>query len=124
MMNAVLQRPMFRPRIIKRQTVTPLVGETKSSTVTMQGPINSFKFNLLDKLGVISNNSLGRDVPEKDFQINIDDAMSNPQLVDSVFDMIISATDFDLESFLEMGLSLLVITSIITSYINITNKIY
>ena len=55
MMNAVLQRPMFRPRIIKRQTGTPLGGETKSSTVTMQGPINSFKFNLLDKLGVISN---------------------------------------------------------------------
>ena len=103
MMNAVLQRPMFRPRIVKRQTGTPLGGETKSSTVTMQGPINSFKFNLLDKLGVISNKSLGREVPEKDFQINIDDAMSNPQLVDSVFDMIISATDFDLESFLEMG---------------------
>ncbi len=58
---------------------------------------------MLDKLGVISNKSLGREVPEKEFQINIDDAMSNPQLVDSVFDMIISATDFDLESFLEMG---------------------
>jgi hypothetical protein len=71
----------------------------------MQGPINSFKFNLLDRLGVISNKSLGREVPEKEFQINIDDAMSNPQLVDSVFDMIISSTDFDLDSFLKMGSS-------------------
>jgi hypothetical protein len=71
----------------------------------MQGPINSFKFNLLDRLGVISNKSLGREVPEKEFQINIDDAMSNPQLVDSVFDMIISSTGFDLDSFLKMGSS-------------------
>jgi hypothetical protein len=31
--------------------------------------------------------------------------MSNPQLVDSVFDMIISSTDFDLDSFLKMGSS-------------------
>ena len=105
MMSAVLQRPMFRPQIVRRQTGTPPSGETKSSTVTMQGPINSFKFNLLDRLGVISNKSLGREVPEKEFQINIDDAMSNPQLVDSVFDMIISSTGFDLDSFLKMGSS-------------------
>ncbi len=29
MMNAVMQRPMFRPRIVRRQTGTPIIGEEK-----------------------------------------------------------------------------------------------
>ena len=71
----------------------------------MQGRIDPFKFNLLDKLGVISNKSLGREAPERDFQINIDDAMTNPQLLDSVFNMIISSTGFDMDLFMNMGSS-------------------
>ena len=69
MMNAVLQRPMFAVPV-RRQTGTPEGGETTSSTRVMQGPIDSFKFDILDRLGVISNKSLGREVPEKEFQIN------------------------------------------------------
>ena len=103
-MNTVLQRPMFAIPV-RRQTGTPEVGETVSSTRTMQGRIDPFKFNLLDKLGVISNRSLGREAPERDFQINIDDAMTNPQLLDSVFNMIISSTGFDMDLFMNMGSS-------------------
>ena len=103
-MNTVLQRPMFAVPV-RRQTGTPEVGETVSSTRTMQGRIDPFKFNLLDKLGVISNKSLGREAPERDFQINIDDAMTNPQLLDSVFNMIISSTGFDMDLFMNMGSS-------------------
>jgi hypothetical protein len=104
MMNAVLQRPMFAVPV-RRQTGTPEGGETTSSTRVMQGPIDSFKFDILDRLGVISNRTFNFDAPDKDFQINIDDAMSNPQLLNSVFDMIISSTGFDLDAFANMGLS-------------------
>lgn len=104
MMNAVLQRPMFAVPV-RRQTGTPEGGETTSSTRVMQGPIDSFKFDILDRLGVISNKTFNFEAPEKDFQINIDDAMSNPQLLDTVFDMIISSTGFDLDAFANMGLS-------------------
>ena len=103
-MNTVLQRPMFAVPV-RRQTGTPEGGETVSSTRTMQDRIDPFKFNLLDKLGVISNRSLGREAPERDFQINIDDAMTNPQLLDSVFNMIISSTGFDMDLFMNMGSS-------------------
>ena len=96
MMNAVLQRPMFAMPV-RRQTGTPEGGETVASTRTMQGRIDPFKFNLLDKLGVISNKSLGREAPDQDFQINIDDAMTNPKLLNDVFDMIISSTGFDMD---------------------------
>ena len=104
MMNTVLQRPMFAVPV-RRQTGTPEGGETVSSTRTMQGRIDPFKFNLLDKLGVISNKSLGREAPERDFQINIDDAMTNPQLLNDVFNMIISSTGFDMDLFMNMGAS-------------------
>ena len=104
MMNAVLQRPMFAMPV-RRQTGTPEGGETVSSTRTMQGRIDPFKFNLLDKLGVISNKSLGREAPDQDFQINIDDAMTNPKLLNDVFDMIISSTGFDMDLFMNLGAS-------------------
>ena len=103
-MNAVLQRPMFAMPV-RRQTGTPEGGETVSSTRTMQGRIDPFKFNLLDKLGVISNKSLGREAPDQDFQINIDDAMTNPKLLNDVFDMIISSTGFDMDLFMNLGAS-------------------
>ena len=102
MMNQVMQRPMFAMPV-RRETGTPEGGETTSTTRVMQGPIDSFKFNLLDKLGVISNKTFKPDVPDQDFQINIDDAMSNPQLLNDVYDMITSSTGFDLDAFLNMG---------------------
>ena len=104
MMNQVMQRPMFAMPV-RRETGTPEGGETTSTTRVMQGPIDSFKFNLLDKLGVISNKTFKPDVPDQDFQINIDDAMANPQLLNDVFNMIIQSTGFNLDSFMNMGRS-------------------
>lgn len=94
MMNAVLQRPMFRPQIVRRQAGTSNKGEVA---------FDSRKFNILDKLGVISNKTLNREVPSKDYKINIDDAMTNPQLLNTVFEMITSSTGFDLDAFMNMG---------------------
>jgi hypothetical protein len=94
MMNAVMQRPMFRPRIVRRQTGTPNTGEVA---------FDPRKFNILDKLGVISNKTLNMQAPDKEYQLNIDDAMTNPQLLDTVFEMITSSTGFDLDAFLNMG---------------------
>jgi hypothetical protein len=102
MMNTVLQRPMFAMPV-RRQVGSSERGETTSTTRVMQGPIDSFKFNLLDKLGVISNKTFKPDVPDQDFQINIDDAMSNPQLLNDVYDMIIQSTGFDMDLFMNMG---------------------
>ncbi len=101
-MNTVLQRPMFAMPV-RRQVGSSERGETTSTTRVMQGPIDSFKFNLLDKLGVISNKTFKPDVPDQDFQINIDDAMSNPQLLNDVYDMIIQSTGFDMDLFMNMG---------------------
>ena len=94
MMNAIMQRPMFRPRIVRRQTGTPNTGEVA---------FDPRKFNILDKLGVISNKTLNMQAPDKEYQLNIDDAMTNPQLLDTVFEMITSSTGFDLDAFLNMG---------------------
>ena len=91
----VLSRPMFRPQIVRRQTGTPKTGETSIPPF--------LQFNILDKLGVISNSSLNREVPDKDYQINLDDAMTNPQLLNTVFEMITGSTDFDLDAFMNMG---------------------
>ena len=101
MMNTVLQRPMFAMPV-RRQVGSSERGETTSTTRVMQGPIDSFKFNLLDKLGVISNKTFKPDVPDQDFQINIDDAMSNPQLLNDVYDVIIQSTGFDMDLFMNM----------------------
>ena len=88
MMNAVMQRPLFR------QTGSPNTGEIS---------FDPRKFNILDKLGVISNKTLNMQAPDKEYQLNIDDAMTNPQLLNTVFDMITSSTGFDLDAFLNMG---------------------
>tara|TARA_R100000278_G_scaffold51455_1_gene43570 strand:+ start:366 stop:2543 length:2178 start_codon:yes stop_codon:yes gene_type:complete len=88
MMNAVMQRPLFR------QTGSPDTGEMV---------FDPRKFNILDKLGVISNKTLNMQAPDKEYQLNIDDAMTNPQLLDTVFEMITSSTGFDLDAFLNMG---------------------
>lgn len=90
----VLSRPMFRPQIVRRQAGTPNTGEVA---------FDPRKFNILDKLGVISNKTLNMQAPDKEYQLNIDDAMTNPQLLDTVFEMITSSTGFDLESYLNMG---------------------
>lgn len=102
MMNQVMQRPMFAMPV-RRETGTPEGGETTSTTRVMEGPIDSFKFNLLDRLGVISNKTFNPDVPDQDFQINIDDAMASPQLLNDVFNMVIQSTGFDLDAFMNMG---------------------
>ena len=94
MMNAVMQRPMFRPQIVRRQAGTSNKGEVA---------FDPRKFNILDKLGVISNKTLNMQAPDKEYQLNIDDAMTNPQLLDTVFEMITSSTGFDLDAFLNMG---------------------
>ena len=88
MMNAVMQRPLFR------QTGSPSTGEMV---------FDPRKFNILDKLGVISNKTLNMQAPDKEYQLNIDDAMTNPQLLNTVFEMITSSTGFDLDAFLNMG---------------------
>jgi len=88
MMNAVMQRPLFK------QTGSPDTGEMV---------FDPRKFNILDKLGVISNKTLNMQAPDKEYQLNIDDAMTNPQLLNTVFEMITSSTGFDLDSFLNMG---------------------
>ena len=87
-MNAVMQRPLFR------QTGSPNTGEMV---------FDPRKFNILDKLGVISNKTLNMQAPDKEYQLNIDDAMTNPQLLNTVFEMITSSTGFDLDAFLNMG---------------------
>ena len=87
-MNAVMQRPLFR------QTGSPSTGEMV---------FDPRKFNILDKLGVISNKTLNMQAPDKEYQLNIDDAMTNPQLLNTVFEMITSSTGFDLDAFLNMG---------------------
>ena len=91
----VLSRPMFRPQIVRRQTGTPKTGETSIPPF--------LQFNILDKLGVIDNSSLNREVPDKSYKINLDDAMTNPQLLNTVFEMITGSTDFDLDAFMNMG---------------------
>lgn len=83
-----MQRPLFR------QTGSPDTGEMV---------FDPRKFNILDKLGVISNKTLNMQAPDKEYQLNIDDAMTNPQLLDTVFEMITSSTGFDLDAFLNMG---------------------
>jgi len=91
MMNQVMQRPLFRQ---------------KGSSEMGESSVPPFlKFNILDKLGVISNKTLDRQAPNKDYQINIDDAMNNPQLLDTVFEMITGSTGFDLGAFMNMGRS-------------------
>ena len=78
-----------------RQTGSPDTGEMS---------VPSFlQFNILDKLGVIDNSSLNREVPDKSYKINLDDAMTNPQLLNTVFEMITGSTDFDLGAFMNMG---------------------
>jgi hypothetical protein len=84
--------------MVMRQTGSPEMGEKSSTFVP---PF--LKFDILDKLGVISNKSLNREVPDKDYQINLDDAMTNPQLLDTVFEMITNSTDFDFDTFMNMG---------------------
>ena len=91
MMNAVMQRPLFR------QQGSPMSGE-------MSVP-SSLQFNILDRLGVIDNSSLNREVSDKSYKINLDDAMTNPQLLNTVFEMITGSTDFDLGAFMNMGSS-------------------
>ncbi len=89
MMNQVMQRPLFR------QEGSPNTGEIS---------VPSFlQFNILDKLGVIDNSSLNREVPDKSYKINLDDAMTNPQLLNTVFEMITGSTNFDLGAFMNMG---------------------
>lgn len=88
MMNSVLQRPMFRPQIVRRQAGTPNTGEMA---------FDPRKYNILNELGVISNTAT------KDYQISTEDAMNRPQLLDTVFEMITSSTGFDLNSYLNMG---------------------
>jgi len=81
--------------IAMRQTGSPDTGEMS---------VPSFlQFNILDKLGVIDNSSLNREVPDKSYKINLDDAMTNPQLLNTVFEMITGSTDFDLGAFMNMG---------------------
>jgi len=82
MMNSVMKRPLFR------QEGSPTTGEIA---------FDPRKYNILDKLGVISNTAT------KDYQISTEDAMTNPQLLNTIFDMITSSTGFDLGSFLNMG---------------------
>ena len=82
MMNAVMKRPLFR------QEGSPMTGEIA---------FDPRKYNILDKLGVISNTAT------KDYQISTEDAMTRPELLNTVFDMITSSTGFDLGSFLNMG---------------------
>ncbi len=84
--------------MVMRQTGSPEMGEKSSTFVP---PF--LKFDILDKLGVISNKSLNREVPDKDYKINLDDAMTNPQLLDTVFEMIKNSTDFDFDTFMNMG---------------------
>lgn len=81
--------------IAMRQTGSPNTGE-------MSVP-SYLQFNILDKLGVIDNSSLNREVPDKSYKINLDDAMTNPQLLNTVFEMITGSTDFDLDAFMNMG---------------------
>ena len=59
--------------MVMRQTGSPEMGERSSTFVP---PF--LKFDILDKLGVISNKSLNREVPDKDYKINLDDAMTHP----------------------------------------------
>jgi hypothetical protein len=81
--------------MVMRQTGSPNTGEIS---------VPSFlQFNILDKLGVIDNSSLNREVPDKSYKINLDDAMTNPQLLNTVFEMITGSTDFDLDAFMNMG---------------------
>jgi|DEB0MinimDraft_12_1074336.scaffolds.fasta_scaffold00511_6 hypothetical protein len=84
--------------MVMRQEGSPQMGEKSSTSVP---PF--LKFDILDKLGVISNKSLNREVPNKDYKINLDDAMTNPQLLDTVFEMITNSTDFDFDAFMNMG---------------------
>jgi len=81
--------------MVMRQTGSPNTGE-------MSVP-SYLQFNILDKLGVIDNSSLNREVPDKSYKINLDDAMTNPQLLNTVFEMITGSTDFDLDAFMNMG---------------------
>ena len=76
--------------------------EGSSNTGEMSVP-SSLQFNILDRLGVIDNSSLNREVPDKSYKINLDDAMTNPQLLDTVFEMITGSTGFDLGAFMNMG---------------------
>ena len=83
--------------IAMRQTGSPEMGE-------MSVP-STLQFSILDRLGVIDNSSLNREVPDKSYKINLDDAMTNPQLLDTVFEMITESTGFDLGAFMNMGRS-------------------
>lgn len=81
--------------IAMRQEGTPSTGEI---------PPN-LKLDLLFKLGVIDNSALSGQMPKRDYQVGIEDVMTNSDLLDSVFQTITESTGFDLDTYMNMGQS-------------------
>jgi len=81
--------------IAMRQEGTPSTGEISPN----------LKLDLLFKLGVIDNSALAGQMPKRDYQVGIEDVMTNSDLLDSVFQTITESTGFDLDTYMNMGQS-------------------
>ncbi len=114
-MNSVLSRSMFQPRMVRRETGSSPMGEisrVETPTGSMFPPgFDPSKFRILEDLGAISFSSMNKEMPEKDFQINLDDFIrmgqeeGGAEKLNMIFDMITKPYGFNLEEYESLPMS-------------------